>query len=134
MKLAPVIVILLFTTQVSAQTQFSLQLPANGVKAPARLLGVWGRAEQCAAYRHGKTDDPRLFPYRISEQWLGQGGIYCYLLWQNSEQTGEDYRAYALAQCGEDSLREYRLVLTLQQQKLRIRWSDDFTTRALEAC
>ncbi|MDH3761757.1 MAG: hypothetical protein OEU50_12305 [Gammaproteobacteria bacterium] len=134
MNLVPAIIMLLITGQVSAQTHYSLQPPASGQKAPARILGVWGTAEQCIAYRHGKTDSPRLFPYRISDDWVRQGEIYCYLSWHDAEQVGDDFRVYALAQCGEDNLREYQLKLNLQQQKLRIRWSDDFTTRALEAC
>ncbi len=125
---------LLFSGQVSAQTQFSLQSPEKGQKAPAQLLGVWGTAEQCSAFRLGKADNPSQFPYRISAEWVGQGNIYCYLSWQEAEQADDDFRVSARAQCGEDNLREYQLTLSLQQEKLRIRWSDDFTTRALEAC
>ena len=42
--------------------------------------------------------------------------------------------AMALAQCGEDDLRDYRLVLRRQGGRLHIRWSEDFTTGELLAC
>jgi hypothetical protein len=135
MKLIPLItLLLLFCGQVSAQAQYSLQPRMQGIQVPRSLLGTWGTAEQCRAHNTGKIDNPRLYPYLISSEWIRQGNVYCYLLWHEHEHDADSLQATALAQCGEDNLREYSLVLSLRQQQLRIRWSDDFTTRALEAC
>ncbi len=128
------ILLILLCGQVSAQSQYSLQPQANGIEAPQSLRGTWGSAEQCAAHRNDKNDNPRLNPYLIDNEWIRQGNIYCYLSWHDEQRDSNGLLAHALAQCGEDSLREYRLLLHLKQDKLRIRWSDDFTTRALEAC
>lgn len=134
MKFAFAIAVLLISASVSAQTQYLVQPPVNGQKAPPQLVGVWGSSEQCVAYQRGKTDSPRLFPYHISDDWIEQGGIYCYLSWREAELADNGLLAFAFARCGEDNLLEYRLQLRLQQGRLRIRWSEDYTTRALEAC
>ncbi len=134
MKMPLVIALSLICAQATAQTQYSQKPPTSAQKTPPQLLGIWGTAEQCVAHREGINDNPRLFPYRISTDWVQQGNIYCYLSWQEPEQTDDGMRVYAFAQCGEDNLREYRLMLQLEQGRLRIRWSEDFTTRALEAC
>lgn len=131
---AVIVLLLLFSEMAVAQAQFSLQPRAGAGTAPQPLLGIWGTAEQCAAHESGNNDNPRLFPYRISGDWIRQGNIYCYLSWRDHEGDSDGLRAYALAQCGEDNLREYQLRLLLQQGELQIRWSEDFTTRALRAC
>jgi len=135
MKFIPLItLLLLFCGQVSAQAQYSLQPRAQGIQVPQSLLGTWGTAEQCHAHNAGEIDNPRFNPYLIGSEWIRQGNVYCYLSWHEKRHDGDGLQAHALAQCGEDNLREYRLTLRLQQERLRIRWSDDFTTRALEAC
>ena len=90
--------------QVLAQAQYSLQPRLNQINAPDALLGIWGTASQCAAHKTGKEDDPRLFPYVIARDWIKQG------------------------------LRDYQVELRLHNGKLRIQWSEDFTTRELGAC
>ncbi len=135
MKVVAVIVLMIMSSaQVLAQAQFSLQPRLNQNNAPEALLGIWGTASQCAAPKAGKEDDPRMFPYIITRDWIKQGFIYCHLVWyeQNSE-TGAK-QAFAFAQCGEDNLRDYQVALKLHNGKLRIQWSEDFTTRELEAC
>ena len=113
---------------VAAQGQFGIEsLPGGRIAAPGELLGTWGTAAQCAT-------DEAPSPYRIEPEWIEQNGIYCYLAWQAHH--GDDGRSetLALAQCGEDSLREYRVFLLLDADRLRIRWSDSFTTPALARC
>jgi len=129
-----IVLMIMFSTQVLAQAQFSLQPRLSGNKAPSALLGIWGTARQCAAHKSGKTDDPLLFPYIITHDWIKQGFIYCFLAWYEPTRSVGNNQAFAFAQCGEDQLRDYQLELNLREGKLSIRWSDDFTTRELEAC
>lgn len=126
--------LLLFAGPLAAQSQFSLQPKAGSQQVPESMLGIWGTAEQCAAHAAGAGDNPALLPYHMTGDWIRQGHIYCYLSWRGQDNNGARLRAYAVAQCGEDDLREYRLTLRLQQDSLRIRWSDDFVTRELMAC
>ena len=117
-----------------SSAQYLLQPRNQGVRAPAALLGAWGNAAQCAAHRAGGNRDPRLFAYLISDDWIQQGSIYCRVDWQPPRGDDTDLTVGAFARCGEDGPREYHLLLQLSQGKLRIRWSEDFTTAALEAC
>lgn len=128
------LVSVLYCAQLHAQAQFLLQPQSDNNAAPAALLGAWGTTSQCAAHRAGNSDDPRLFPYEISRDWIKQGMIYCYLQWLDHYQIDDGSESLAVAQCGEDNVVDYRVVLQLNSDRLRIRWSSDFTTRALESC
>lgn len=133
MRLFCLISVLLLPTALLAQAQFSLQPPMESATAPARLLGVWGTAHQCAAYGSG-NEQPGLLPYHIDANWLRQGKVYCHLGWRGQREKDGVIEAFALARCGEDDLREYPLLLQLDGGILRIRWSDDYTTPKLRAC
>lgn len=118
-----------------AQGQFSLQdQPGAGADAPAQLLATWGTAAQCAARESGSDDNSTGSPFTLTEEWIRQGPIYCYLNWQAHTPVESGSETLAFAQCGEDTLREYRLQLLLVQDRLRIRWSDDYTTPLLQRC
>lgn len=129
-----IVLMIMLPTQVLAQAQLSLQPRLSGNKAPSALLGIWGTARQCAAHKSGKTDDPLLFPYIITHDWIKQGFIYCFLAWYEPTRNIRGNQAFAFAQCGEDQLRDYQLELNLRDGKLSIQWSEDFTTQELEAC
>ncbi len=104
------------------------------MQPPAALLGTWGTPTQCPAKQAESPPAARFSPYHISTGWIQQGGIYCYLSWLGhyADDTGSE--THALAQCGEDSLREYRILLRLENSRLRIRWSESYRTPALERC
>ncbi len=125
---------LCFSPTLPAQSQFTLdpQNPA-GIDPPAALLATWGSAEQCAA---PGTDSVALhrYPFEVGREWLRQGPIYCYLTWLSSQPLQGGSETQVFAQCGEDTLREYRVFFLLRDQRLRIRWSADFTTPELERC
>lgn len=133
MRLFYLIGLLLAPTALLAQSQFSLQPLPESATAPALLLGVWGSARQCTAY-HSGNNQPGLLPYHINAEWLRQGTVYCYLSWRGQNDVAGVIEAFALAQCGEDDLREYQLALQLRAGSLRIRWSADYTTPELQAC
>lgn len=129
-----ILLMILLPMQVLAQAQFSLQPRLSGNKAPAALLGIWGTARQCSAYKSGNANDPGLFPYIITRDWIRQGFIYCYVAWYEQTSDAHGEKAFAYAQCGEDQLRDFQIRLSLQNGKLSMRWSEDFTTQELEAC
>ncbi len=103
-------------------------------RGPVALFGTWGTAAQCAAHKTGNNTDMRLFPYVVSNDWIQQGMVYCYLVWREQFSDAAGTQAHALAQCGEDGLRDYQVFVDLREGRLRIRWSEDFTTRELQAC
>ena len=106
----------------------------NPIPAPEALLGVWGTAAQCKAHRAGKTDDMRLLPYDIGDQWLRHGFLYCWMGWQQVVPGTHGRSTIVLARCGEDAVRFYRLIIWQQEDKLFMRWSKDYETPALERC
>lgn len=116
------------TPTAAAQVQFGIEpVPGARVEPPAALLDTWGTAPQCA------TGGPP-YPYRVEREWIEQGGIYCYVTWRASYPGESGFESHALAQCGEDTLREYRIFLLLEGERLRIRWSDSYTTPPLSRC
>ena len=134
MRFLLAICFLLGASAALAQAQFSLQRPRSVAPAPPALLGTWGSAAQCATLATGGSDNPGLMPYRINADWISQGFLYCSMAWRGENRVDGETRYFADASCGEDDLRDYRLTLELRDRRLRIRWSDDFTTAALEAC
>ena len=129
-------VLLLLSSLLIAESpaQYLLQPQKNGARAPEALLGAWGDTAQCAAHRAGGNQDPRLFPYLISDDWIQHGMVFCQIEWQSAQGEPPNLSVGAFARCGEDGPREYRILLELSQGNLRIRWSEDFTTTALTAC
>lgn len=119
-----------------SQSQWYVAPGVDGdrVAPPAALLGAWGSAEQCAAAPGETPAAAHTGPLHIDREWLRQGGIYCYLSWRASYALDDASETHALAQCGEDTLREYRIVLRLHQSGLRIRWSESFSTALLSRC
>ena len=132
--MATTVVLVMVSATAAAQGQYSLQPDLSRNVLPDDLLGIWGTASQCAAHKSGDHDNPALLPYQISHDWIRQGFLYCYLSLYEHKYDGNSIEAFALAQCGEDNLRDYRLNLKLLNGKLRISWSQDFTTQALMTC
>lgn len=98
------------------------------------MFGIWGTRAQCRAHQVDEFENPGLYPYEISHDWIRQGQVYCFLRWRNHDEVSGLLQAMADAQCGEDTIRDFRLVLELQNEKLRIHWSSDFSTKELQSC
>lgn len=129
------IVIVVPPPYAQAQAQYSLQPEiARGIALPDAYIGTWGSAAQCADTQATHDGDAGRSAYEISVEWIRQGKVYCHMTWYTIEMTARGGEVHALAQCGEDGLREYRVVLRLAQARLWIDWSPDFTTPALRAC
>ncbi len=113
---------------VASQGQIGIEaLPSDRIEPPPVLLDTWGTAAQCAAAEAAS-------PYRIGRNWFEKGGVYCYIAWLANYPRAGGAETHAFAQCGEDTLREYRIVLQLDGETLRIRWSETYTTPALSRC
>lgn len=132
-RLGPGLALILFSVTAFAQSQY-LTPPNNSGPAPAQLFGVWGDSAQCEAYPGQRTDNPASAAYEISRDWIKQGWFHCLINWRASWPTGNGLQAQAFAQCGEDLIREYRIVLILDSDTLQIRWTDDYSTSSLRRC
>jgi hypothetical protein len=119
----------------SSHTQISLQPSPEGAMAgPPALYGTWGTEPQCRAHRAGVTNDFRLFPYIIDEQWIQHHVIWCRVHWLGHQGDEQHMQAQAWLRCGEDTLREYHVFFKLERGRLAMRWSEDFVTRPLQRC
>ena len=134
MKFFLAVVLVVSASAALAQPQFSPQRSQSAVAAPAILLGTWGTEAQCGELAAGGSDNPARMPYEINADWIRQGFLFCSLAWRGETRIDGKSRYFADASCGEDDLRDYRVTLELRDRRLRIRWSADFTTAALEAC
>lgn len=132
--LAGILPALVFTASALAQSQYDFLPRIDSPAGPDALFGVWGDEKQCRAYRAGNESNPARLPYVIDNEWLRQGFIYCYLFWQGHEVADGVTLARAVARCGEDDMRDYRLQFRLQDRRLSIGWSPDFATFGLQAC
>ena len=124
---------LLFVTVMAPWRPVPAAQTASGL-FPPELEGAWGTAEQCAVLRAGADEHPGKATYRIDADWIIQGLVHCQVRWLGSEQTGNGKRYSAMAQCGEDDLRDYRLSMLLNADGLSIRWSFDYVTPVLQRC
>lgn len=125
---------LLIHQQATAQMTMQPLTGGNSIEAPDVLIASWGTSAQCQAHKQNITHDMTLFPVVISDQWLQQGFMYCLVRWLNQQNDEQELRARAYLQCGEDNLRDYQVFFKLKDDKLRIRWSEDFTTDNLQRC
>ena len=124
-----------FAIVAEAGAEIAVQSPGwSSAPGPESLYGTWGTATQCAAHSAGRKDDYRLFPYIIDDQWIQHGLIYCRVNWRDHHSGADGTDAQAFVQCGEDSVRDYRVVFRLREGLLQMRWSRDFTTRRLQPC
>lgn len=117
-----------------AQSTYQGMPDWNRVRPPSLFFGTWGNRTQCDAGKTSRLDDFRMQPYRLSDEWLQHGFLYCFVGWRAYRQHGDRHLANVWLRCGEDTVRRYDAVLSLSDDRLTIRWSRDFTTRALERC
>ncbi len=128
------IALAMLTSAGAAGAQPTFQAPAGGaVAAPDALLATWGTPDQCRA-RGDAAAGPHRQAVEIGPQWLRQGLMYCLLTWHSHRADARGSLSRAHARCGEDLPRDYRVVFLLRDGELRIRWSQDFTTPALDRC
>ena len=98
------------------------------------FYGTWGTAKQCerAPIKPGGTRPSA--PFQIGPEWLRHGQVWCRLNWFPVETRGKALFTGAQAQCGEDSVRGYRLRLNLLGDELTLRWSFLLSNGPLRRC
>ena len=98
------------------------------------FYGSWGTAKQCASEPIKQGGTVRAQPFEISAGWLKQGSHWCRLSWFPVEQRKNGLFTGAIAQCGEDAVRAYRVRMELQGEQLSIRWGFSITNGPLLRC
>lgn len=102
---------------------------------PAVLYGQWGDKKQCERSLILPNGTRYASPIEIQPQWIGHGEIWCRLKWVSagsSERAGSF--AFALALCGEDDVRDYRLKFELRDNLLTLHWNEHVTNGPLQRC
>ena len=117
-----------------SQPSLSASGSSAGSAFPAELAGAWGSVQQCEHLLTGEPEHPGKATYRISADWIRQGLVHCQVNWLGEQTVPDGKRFHAMAQCGEDDLRDYRLLMQLSEEGLSIRWSLDYSTAVLQRC
>lgn len=86
------------------------------------FYGSWGSADQCARTLIQETGTVSYEPFIVGPDWLQHGRVYCRLSWLPIEARPDGLFTAALAQCGEDAVRDYLLTMTLSDDGMTLRW------------
>jgi len=86
------------------------------------FFGVWGTSAQCSGEPIIDGGTVRAAPYVIDADWLKHGQVWCRLNWFPVETRENGAFSGASAQCGEDSVRGYRINMELEGGQLTLRW------------
>ncbi len=100
---------------------FFLSVPAIADEREV-LYGTWGTEKQCARAPVVPGSLVQSEPFAINSQWLKRGVIWCKLTWLPIEKRGDGIFTGANALCGEDTVRNYLLNMTLSGEELTIVW------------
>ncbi|MEM7271142.1 MAG: hypothetical protein AAF401_18025 [Pseudomonadota bacterium] len=88
----------------------------------AAFHGVWGTEAQCGRELIKPGGTVVASPYEVGPEWLRQGGLWCRLNWYPVEPRDGGAFSGALAQCGEDAVRDYRVRMVLRGDELTLHW------------
>lgn len=99
-----------------------------------KLFGIWGTEDQCSRALITPKGTKLHSPFEVSYDWLGTGDVWCRLTWTADKATSNGVTAFARAQCGEDSVRNYEIKFTLENEELNIIWDIFHKNGPLERC
>ena len=99
-----------------------------------QFLGVWGTEAQCNREPIKDGGTVLAEPYEIGAQWLKHGDLWCSLSWGPVEDREGEYFTLATAKCGEDSVLDYLLGMTLADEMLTLRWDITLRNGPLQRC
>jgi len=114
-------------------------MPAVAAANPLQaLVGTWGDAAQCAREYIQEGGTVRAAPYEISAGWLRQGDFWCRLAWFPPQDRPGGLYAVAMAQCGEDAVRNWQIGFSLRTAEggdtLLILWGESLISAPLSRC
>jgi len=98
------------------------------------LYGEWGTDTQCARELISPKGTKYAAPFNIQPNWLEQNDVWCRLSWLSITENTDGVFALAQAQCGEDSIRDYRITFELIESELNIRWNLSLKNGPLLRC
>ncbi len=98
------------------------------------LYGEWGTEAQCARELIIPTGTKLAAPFEIKPDWLGHGEVWCRLNWSNAFSESNGLFVQAFGQCGEDSVRSYRINFRLRGDKLTLSWNEWHKVGPLMRC
>lgn len=115
---------------------FSLFLLNSMVLADdAQLVyGKWGNERQCTRALIIPGGTVYAAPFEIDRDWLRHGQLWCRLRWVSSSRSSTGVFAVALALCGEDEVRDYKITIELRDDELSLQWNEQITNRFLKRC
>lgn len=116
----------------TAQPALRTLAGSQPIPPPAVLMGTWADPGRCPARE--PASEPGASAVEIGPQWVRQGFMHCLARWHVHRGDARESHTWAHLQCGEDLPRDYRVSFLLRDGRLRIRWSEDFTTAALVRC
>jgi hypothetical protein len=98
------------------------------------LYGTWGTDKQCARAPVVPGSLVESEPFVINSQWLRRGVIWCKLSWFPVEDRENGFFTGANALCGEDTIQNYILSMTLANDELTILWGHSNKKGPLKLC
>ena len=98
------------------------------------LYGSWGDARQCARDLIIPGGTVRAEPFEIAEGWLRHRQIWCQLSWFDVTFRPGGLFTTAVALCGDDSTRSYRLDFALSHGFLTLIWDETLVNGPLGRC
>lgn len=110
-----------------------LTTPAHADKRE-KLYGTWGTQKQCnrAPIVPGSLVESE--PFMINSHWVKRGVIWCKLSWFPIEDREDGFFTGANALCGEDTIQNYILSMTLAKDELTILWGHSNRKGPLKLC
>ena len=100
----------------------------------SQFYGTWGTEQQCARAPIKQGGTVLAAPFEIDERWLKHGDFWCELKWFPVEPRDRGIFTGAMAQCGEDTVKGYRLRMVLSEGKLMLRWGLEHANGPLARC
>ena len=98
------------------------------------FYGTWGTAQQCARAPVKPGGTVLAEPFEINAKGMRQGLFWCRLRWLPVAARDKGFFTGALAQCGEDGVRDYHLRMKLSDKTLTLHWSFQQSSGPLTRC
>ena len=98
------------------------------------FYGTWGTGTQCARALLKDGGTVLAEPFEIRPGWLRHGQLWCRLAWFPFQHRDDGAFNSARAMCGEDSVRSFRLDLSLDGEELTLIWDESLVNGPMHRC